>query len=94
MSTADTMAFAALMLFLIVVVGVLSDMYKRRLDFKEKRLELLSRDNADKAAHFAAQAQRLEQRVRVLERIATDREGNQAAELAEQIEDLRGTAVN
>ncbi len=94
MSPEDTMAFAALMIGLAIVIGVLADVYKRRLAFKERALELASRDNADKAAHFAAQAQRLEQRVRVLERIATDREGQQAADLAEQIEDLRGTAVN
>ena len=94
MSPEDTMAFAALMIGLAIVIGVLADVYKRRLAFKERALELASRDNADKAAYFAAQAQRLEQRVRVLERIATDREGQQAADLAEQIEDLRGTAVN
>ena len=94
MNAADAIAFAALMIGLAIVISVFADVYKRRLAFKERKLELASRDNADKAAHFAAQAQRLEQRVRVLERIATDREGNQAADLAEQIEDLRGAAVN
>ena len=94
MNAADALAFAALMAGFAIAIGVLADVYKRRLAFKERKLELTSRDNAEKAAHFAGQAQRLEQRVRVLERIATDRDGNQAAELAEQIEDLRGAAVN
>lgn len=94
MNAADAIALAALMAGIAIVISVLGDVYKRRLAFKERKLERLSRDNADKAAHFAAQAQRLEQRVRVLERIATDREGNQAADLAEQIEDLRDAAVN
>ena len=94
MTPEDTMAFAALMIGAVIIIGFLADVYKRRLAFKERKLELASRENADKAAHFAAQAQRLEQRVRVLERIATDREGNAAADLADQIEDLRGTAVN
>jgi hypothetical protein len=94
MNAADALAFAALMTCLAVIIGVLADVYKRRLAFKERKLELLSRDHADQAAHFAAQAQRLEQRVRVLERIATDRIGTETAELAEQIEDLRSAAVN
>ena len=98
MSPEDTMGFAALMIGIVIIIGFIADVYKRRLAFKERKLELLSRDNADKAAHFAAQAQRLEQRVRVLERIATDRAidlgGNQAADLAEQIEDLRSAVVN
>jgi hypothetical protein len=37
---------------------------------------------------------KLEQRVRVLERIATDREGQDAATLAGQIEDLRTAPAN
>jgi hypothetical protein len=94
MSAADAMAFAALMCSLAIIISVFADAYKRRLAFKERAFELTSRGNSDKAAHFAAQAQRLEQRVRVLERIAADCGGNQAADLAEQIEDLHGTAVN
>ncbi len=94
MSPEETYALAALMIGLVLIIGFLADAYKRRLAFKERKLELTSRENADKAAHFAAQAQRLEQRVRVLERIATDKPGNAAAELAEKIEDLRSTAVN
>ncbi len=94
MNAADAIAFAALMIGLVTIFNLCAEIYKRRLSFKERKLELTSLENADKAAHFAAQAQRLEQRVRVLERIATDRDGQKAADLAEQIEDLRGTAVN
>lgn len=94
MNAADAIAFAALMIGLVSVLGVLADVYKRRLAFKERKLELAAKDSAEQAAHFAAQAQRLEQRVRVLERIATDREGQGAAELAGQIEDLRAAPAN
>ena len=94
MNAADAIAFAALMIGLVSVLGVLADVYKRRLAFKERKLELAAKDSAEQAAHFAAQAQRLEQRVRVLERIATDREGQDAAELAGQIEDLRAAPAN
>jgi hypothetical protein len=41
--------------------------YKRTLAHKERKLGLAAKDSAEQAAHFAAQAQKLEQRVRVLE---------------------------
>ncbi|MBX9662185.1 hypothetical protein [Novosphingobium sp.] len=93
MTAADAIAFAALMIGLVSVFGVIADVYKRRLAFKERKLELAVKESSEQAASFAAQAQKLEQRVRVLERIATDREGQQAAALAHEIEDLR-TAAN
>ncbi|HQS70584.1 MAG: hypothetical protein B7Y36_11520 [Novosphingobium sp. 28-62-57] len=73
-----------------VVMGVLSDMYKRRLAFRERELELLSKQTAEKAAQYAAQAERLEQRVRVLERIATENN----SDLALRIEQLRTAKIN
>jgi len=92
MTAADAIAFAALMIGLVSVFGVIADVYKRRLAFKERKLELAVKESSEQAASFAAQAQKLEQRVRVLERIATDREGQQAAALAHEIEDLRAAA--
>lgn len=92
MTAADAIAFAALMIGLVSVFGVIADVYKRRLAFKERKLELAVKESSEQAASFAAQAQKLEQRVRVLERIATDREGQQAAALANEIEDLRAAA--
>lgn len=94
MSPADTIAFAALMIGLIAVFGVIADAYKRRLAFKERALELAARESAEQAAHFAAQAQKLEARVRVLERIATDHQGQNASALAAEIEDLRTATAN
>lgn len=60
------------------------------LRLKERQLELQSRETAEKAAQYAAQTERLEQRVRVLERIATDK----GAHLAAEIEDLRDERMN
>jgi predicted metalloprotease len=94
MNAADAIAFAALMIGLISIFGGAADVYKRRLAFKERKLELAAKESADQAAHFAAQAQKLEARVRALERIATDREGQGAAALAAEIEDLRTAAAN
>ena len=56
-----------------VIMGVLGDMYKRRMKLREKELEILGNQTAEKAAQYAAHTERLEQRVRVLEQIATDK---------------------
>ena len=75
----DVIYGLAFMLVVVpVVMGVLSDMYKRRLAFRERELELVSKQTAEKAAQYAAQAERLEQRVRVLERIATENDADLA----------------
>lgn len=80
----------ALLFFMIVVgipviAGVWGDVHKRRLKLKERELELTSQMTAEKAAQYAAHTERLEQRMRVLERIITDK----GLEVADQIEALR-----
>lgn len=88
-------AYFILLFFVIVVglpvtLGVGADIYKRRLRFKEKQLEHMSNQTAEKAAQYAAQTERLEARVRVLERIATDK----GVDLADEIEKLRDAPLN
>jgi hypothetical protein len=56
------------------------------MKLRERQLELEADKVAEKAAQYAAQTERLEQRVRVLERIVTDR----GMDVADQIEKLRG----
>ena len=68
-----------------VIFGVLGDVYKRRLKFREREMELMGQHTAEKAAQYAAHNERLEQRVRVLEQIVTDR----GIDTADQIEALR-----
>jgi hypothetical protein len=53
--------------------------------YKQRRLEIEATMVAEKAAQYAAKTERLEERVRVLERIAVDR----GADLAHEIEQLR-----
>ncbi|GGO98188.1 hypothetical protein [Stakelama pacifica] len=60
------------------------------LEHKQKAMELESRMIAEKSAQYAAQTERLEQRVRVLERIVTDR----GMDIADEIEKLRDTPLN
>ncbi|WP_439538102.1 hypothetical protein [Sphingomonas sp.] len=85
----DKQSFVITLVFIVVaipvIVGVGSDMFKRWLKHKEKMAEALSAQTAEKAAQYAAHTERLEQRVRVLERIATDK----GVDLADEIERLR-----
>jgi hypothetical protein len=57
---------------------------------KQRQLELEAQMVAEKAAQYAAHTERLEQRVRVLERIATDK----GVDLANEIDSLRDDRVN
>jgi len=90
MDMGSVMGLSALIVGVIVVLGILGEAYKRRLEFKQREMELLASQTAEKAAQYAAHTERLEARVQVLERIATDK----GTDLASQIEDLRNTSVN
>jgi hypothetical protein len=57
---------------------------------RERELEMHGHQTAEKAAQYAAHTERLEQRVRVLERIVTDK----GIDLADEIERLRDDRVN
>jgi hypothetical protein len=71
---------------MIPIVAILARVvFRPWLKLKERQLELTSAAAAEKAAQYAAQTERLEQRVRVLERIVTDR----GHDLAGEIERLR-----
>ena len=82
--------------FFLVVVGipVLGGIgfaaFERWLKHKEKMANALNAETAEKAAPYAAHVERLEQRMRVLERIATDK----GAIVAEEIELLRDERTN
>lgn len=60
------------------------------LRLKEQQLALLSDQTAEKAAQYASHVERLEQRVRVLERVVTDK----GIVVADEIERLRDDRVN
>ncbi|MBC9031244.1 hypothetical protein IAG41_02470 [Sphingomonas sp. JC676] len=57
---------------------------------QHRKMELEAQMVAEKAAQYAAQTERLEQRVRVLERIVTDR----GIAVADEIEKLRDAPLN
>jgi cell division protein FtsB len=70
---------------LIPLAAIFAGIIKHYFALKEKQIEAMGRDAAEKGAQYAAQTERLEQRVRVLERIVTDK----GVDLAQEIEQLR-----
>ena len=77
---------------LAISIPIIAIWTKHRQKIAEMQINATAQMSAEKAAQYAARTQALEERVRVLERIATDREGQDAAALAGQIEDLRTAA--
>jgi hypothetical protein len=73
---------------LVAIVGGV--FVKPWLRLKERQIEAVTRQSAEKAAQYAAQTERLEQRVRVLERIVTDK----GIVVADEIERLRDDRPN
>jgi hypothetical protein len=82
---ATMIVFFIIVVGIPVVIGVGGDVVKRWIKLKERQLELTSSQTAEKAAQYAAHTERLEQRVRVLERIVTDK----GIDLSDEIERLR-----
>ena len=70
---------------LIPIVAILAGVAHKWIKMKERQIVATSGATAEKAAQYAAHTERLEQRVRVLERIATDR----GVALADEIDTLR-----
>jgi len=86
---ATVIAIVAIAVGLPVTLAMIAEVAKRYIGFKERKLELMADKTAERAAQYAAHVERLEQRMRVLERIATDK----GVDLAAQIETLRGDPV-
>jgi hypothetical protein len=84
----EAIAFMALAIGITSVAGIMLDGYKRRLTSREKELELQVRLAEAQGRKGSGEVAQLEQRLRVLERIATDK----GSTLAAEIEDLRERA--
>lgn len=87
---ASLVVFLALIVLAIVVVGCGLEAFRLWVVHREKMAEAITAQTAEKAAQYAAQTERLEARVRVLERIATDG----GTDVARQIDLLRDERVN
>jgi ABC-type phosphate transport system auxiliary subunit len=82
--------FIPIVALMIPIVAIVSRNIGRLIRLKEKQMEMIGVQSAEKAAQYAAQTERLEQRVRVLERIVTDK----GIVLADEIDRLRDDRVN
>ena len=87
MGPGETIALVAIVGGLIAVTVLIGGMFKRIMSYKEQQLILTADSTAEKAAQYASHVEKLEARVRVLERIATDR----GHDVAHQIDALRDT---
>lgn len=86
MSFGDFMALLVVTIGLVSAVGILGQAYRRRLEHKERLAEIRAQGGLQAAGpERNDRLERLEHRLRVLERIATDK----TASLATQIENLR-----
>lgn len=75
---------------LIPIVAILAGVMKHYLKLKEREIDAMATQSAEKAAQYAAHTERLEQRMRVLERIVTDK----GIDVSDEIERLRDRPVN
>lgn len=84
MSFGEIMGLLVVVGGIVAVFGMITEAYKARMRMKERQYEALAAQGQGRGPDAAAN-ERLEARIRVLERIATDK--NQ--DLARQIEQLR-----
>jgi hypothetical protein len=83
--------FIPILALCIPIVALISSMIIRPwFKLRERQMEIESQMVAEKAAQYAAHSERLEQRVRVLERIVTDK----GIALSDEIERLREEPLN
>ena len=75
---------------LIPIAAIFAGVLKHWLALKDRKLDAATHEAADKAARYSAQTERLEQRVRVLERIITDK----GFEVSDEIDKLRDRPLN
>ena len=90
----DEQIFKLIGIFLAIalpclIIGIYS-IVKAGLRHRERMMELTANSTAEKAAQYAAHSERLEQRVRVLERIVTEK----GIVVSDEIEKLRDRPLN
>ena len=82
------MGLVAVIIGTISITGILTSAYKSKLKLREREIELQILQAEERKGLPPVNDDRIEQRLRVLERIATDKGPNLAAEI-EQLRDQR-----
>jgi hypothetical protein len=85
MSVGDVFGLVAVILGFITAVGIVASVVKRAIALQERKLEILAGKTAEKAAQYATHNGELEERLRVVERIVSDK----GYDIALQIDALR-----
>lgn len=85
MDFGEFMGLAAMVIGTVSIVGILTGAYKAKLQVRAKELELRILQASGRPAQADRPDPQVEQRLRVLERIATDK----GPDLAAKIEELR-----
>ena len=83
----DYALFIPLIGVCIPIVAIASVTVNKLIRLREKQIEFAATQAAEKAARYAANGAEMEQRVRVLERIVTDR----GLDLSDEIDRLNDT---
>jgi hypothetical protein len=87
MSFGEFLALAVVVGGICAIFAMMTEAYKAKMRVKERELELrLANQNSAEPATQLPTSERFEERLRVLERIATDRKQS----LADEIDALRG----
>jgi hypothetical protein len=82
--------FIPIIALMIPIVAIIARTVTKMIALKEKQLEVQTSMTAEKSAQYAAHTERLEARVRVLERIAVDK----GVDLSDEIDALRNQPLN
>lgn len=82
--------FGFILIITALTITLGGAIHKRDLQFKQRKLELEANKGSGMAPEAAQKIEKLEKRVRVLERLATDR----GQDLALQIEELRKNSAD
>jgi hypothetical protein len=75
---------------IVAICLTISVVFYNWFKYRDRRLELRVAATAERAAQYAAGTERMEQRLRVLERIVTDK----GLVVADEIENLRDKPLN
>jgi hypothetical protein len=70
---------------LIPIAAIIAGMFKHNVRIKERQIDRMQGQEAETARHHAAETRQLEERLRVLERIVTDK----GLDVSLEIEKLR-----
>ncbi|MEM7690750.1 MAG: hypothetical protein AAF291_17180 [Pseudomonadota bacterium] len=87
---ADLVLIFAFVVVLTVIIGItINGVFKKLFDYKRSKNAALPGANSPELANVLERTAHIEDRLKVLERIATDPEARRGAELAQEIEQLR-----